>query len=245
MVHPTSSTLTTRRSGLDALVHAPERVNDQSFEYDDLYRITRVRYGFEVDEHAASVSYRYDRIGNLLEQSTNIKHREHGRDVANSGQLEYLGGRGDRTGRRPGDPPGPHAATGVSGYRLDYDDNGNVVRLNDIELTWDYKDRLVSVKSDLATAEYVYDFTNRRVARHVTQHSRSPPVESVMQYVDEHYEVRDGTPVKYVYADQRRVARFIGSIAASSGANTPFAETDGLGPVLPSGPSRVHERGYG
>lgn len=210
-----------RRFGPDALAHAPERVNDQSFEYDDLYRIARVRYGFEVDEHAASVSWRYDRIGNLLEQSSNITHREHGRDVANTGQLEYLGGRDDRTGRRPGDPPGPHAATGANGYRLEYDDNGNVVRLSDMKLTWDFKDRLVSVKSDLATAEYVYDFTNRRVARHVTQHNRSPLMESVMQYVDEHYEVRDGTPFKYVYADQHRVARFIGSIAASSGANAP------------------------
>ena len=207
-----------RRPGSEALAHAPERVNDQAFEYDDLYRLARVRYGFEVGEHAASVSYRYDRIGNLLEQSSNITHREHGRDVANPGQLEYLGGRSNRTGRGPGDPPGPHAATSASGYRLDYDDNGNVIRLNDMELAWDFKDRLVSVKSDLATAEYVYDFTNRRVAKHVTQHNRSPPVESVVLYVDEHYEVRDETPVKYVYADQHRVARFIGSIEGSSEA---------------------------
>ena len=210
-----------RRSGFDALTHVPDRVNDQSFEYDDLYRLSRVRYGFEVDEHAASVSYRYDRIGNLLEQSSNITLREHGRDVANPGQLEYLGGRGNRAGRRPGDPPGPHAVTRTNGYRLDYDDNGNVVRLNDMKLTWDFKDRLVSVKSESATVEYTYDFTNRRVAKHVTRHNHIPPVEFVMLYVDEHYEVRDGTPVKYVYADQHRVARFIGSITASAGASAP------------------------
>ena len=210
-----------RRPGIEALVHSPERVNDQSFDYDDLYRLVQVRYGYEVDSDAASVSYRYDRIGNLLEQSSNIIHWERGRDVAIPGQLEYLGGRSNRTGRSAGDPPGPHALTGASSYRLDYDNNGNVVRLNDMELTWDFKDRLVTVKSDLAAAEYVYDFTNQRVAKHVTYFNRDPPVESMVQYVDQHYEVRDGTPVKYVYTDQRRVARFIGSIAASSGANAP------------------------
>ena len=207
-----------RRPRIGTLASIPERINDQSFEYDDLYRLKRVRYGFDVDDHAASVSYRYDRIGNLLEQSSNITHRERSRPISNIGKLEYLGGRSNRPGRIPGDAPGPHAATGANGYRLDYDDNGNVVRLNDMELTWDFKDRLVSVKSALVTAEYVYDYTNRRVTKHVKYSAPHVPTETVVQYVDQHYESRDDTPVKYIYAGQTRVARFISSVASTADA---------------------------
>ena len=212
-----------RRPRIGALADTPERINDQSFEHDDLYRITRVRYGFEADGGGeAEISYRYDRIGNLLEQSSNISHRDRGRSVANLGQLDYLGGRNERTGRAPGDPPGPHATTGTSDRRLAYDDNGNVVRLNDLELVWDFKDRLVAVKSDRITAEYVYDHSDRRVTKHVRHIDGDGPPESVVQYVDRHYEVRDGRPVKYVYAGKRRVARLTGAAALANGQGAPL-----------------------
>ena len=214
-----------RRPRVGALADTPERINDQWFEHDDLYRLTRVRYGFEADGGEAGISYRYDRIGNLLEQSSNISHREHGRNVADLGRLDYLGGRNERTGRVQGDPPGPHATTGTSDHRLAYDDNGNVVRLDDLELVWDFKDRLVAVKSDRITAEYVYDHADRRVTKHVRHVDGDEPAESVVQYVDRHYEVRDGTPVKYVYAGQRRVARLTPVAAAlADGQGTPLPD---------------------
>ena len=229
------------RPRVGALASTPQRINDQSFEYDDLYRLTRVRYGFEMGDDLAEISYRYDRIGNLLEQSSNILHQERGRTVADPGHFKYQGGRSARAGRTPGDLPGPHAATGTSSYRLSYDDNGNVVRLDDKELTWDFKDRLVAVKSDQLTVEYVYDHADRRVTKHVrytdseagilnrliniirriTRHlwnsDNDKSAESVVQYVNQHYEIRDGTPVKYVYADQRRVARITGSLSPMAG----------------------------
>ena len=212
------------RPRIGALADTPERSNDQSFEHDDLYRLTRVRYGFEADGGEAGISYRYDRIGNLLEQSSNIPHREHGRNVADLGRLDYLGGRSQRAGRAPGDPPGPHAATGTSNQRLAYDDNGNVVRLDDLELVWDFKDRLVAVKSDRITAEYVYDHADRRVTKHVRRVDGGKPAESVVQYVDRHYEVRDGAPVKYVYAGKRRVARLTGAAALADGQGPPLPD---------------------
>lgn len=212
------------RPRVGALADTPERINDQSFEHDDLYRLTRVRYGFEADGGEAGISYRYDRIGNLLEQSSNVPYREPGRNVADLGRLDYLGGRSQRAGRAPGDPPGPHAATGTGNYRLVYDDNGNVVRLDDLELVWDFKDRLVAVKSDRVTAEYVYDHADRRITKHVRRVDGGEPAESVVQYVDRHYEVRDGAPVKYVYVGKRRVARLTGAAALT---------TDGQGAPLP------------
>ena len=213
-----------RRPRIGALADTPERINDQWFEHDDLYRLTRVRYGFEADGDEAGISYRYDRIGNLLEQSSNLSHREHGRNVADLGRLDYPGGRNKRTGRVQGDPPGPHATTGTSDYRLAYDDNGNVVRLDDLELVWDFKDRLVAVRSDRITAEYVYDHADRRVTKHVRHVDGDEPAESVVQYVDRHYEVRDGTPVKYVYAGKRRVARLTGAAALADGQGTPLPD---------------------
>lgn len=212
------------RPRVAALADTPQRVNDQSFEYDDLYRLTRVRYGFEVGDDVAGISYRYDRIGNLLQQSSNIAHQERDHAVADPGRFEYLGGRSERAGRAPGDLPGPHAATGTNSYRLAYDDNGNVVRLDDVELTWDFKDRLVAVEFDQITAEYVYDHADRRVTRHVRYTGRDKPAESVVQYVDRYYEIRDGTPVKYVYADQRRVARITGSMAPVADPDTRKAD---------------------
>ena len=202
-----------------AITNRPQRVNDQSFEYDDLYRLTRVRYGFKVGDDHAGISYRYDRIGNLLEQSSNLMHQDRGHAIADPGRFEYQGGRSERVGRAPGDLPGPHATTGTSNYRLSYDDNGNVVRLNDLELTWDFKDRLVAVKSDQFIAEYVYDYADRRITRHLWYPEHDNPAESVVQYVDRYYEIRDGTPVKYVYADKRRVARITGSPAPVAGSD--------------------------
>ena len=198
----------------DALSSAPQRINDQSFEYDDLYRLTRVRYGFEAaaGEGEAGISYRYDRIGNLLEQSSNISHKERGRSVADLGQFEYSGGRSERADRSPGDPPGPHATTGTSDRRLSYDGNGNVVQLNDMQLTWDFKDRLVAVRSDRIAAEYIYDHDDRRVAKHVRHLDSEEAAEPIALYVDQHYEVRDGKPVKHVFAGERRIAR-VGGIS--------------------------------
>ena len=208
------------RPRISALANIPERVNDQSFVYDDFYRLLQVRYGFKIGDDPAIVSYRYDTIGNLLEQSSNIAQYEHNDVVVDLGKFEYLGGHRGRAGRVPGDMPGPHALTRTSNYELDYDNNGNIVRINDMELTWDFKDRLVTVKSGLVTTDYTYDHKNRRVIKHVKSSNNGTLTESVVQYVDQRYEVRDKIPVKYVFAGQNRVARVIDSNSQTAGSDS-------------------------
>ena len=198
-----------------------ERVNNQAFEYDDLYRLTRATYGFPALETPAQISYRYDRIGNLLKQSSDIVHEERGHSVANLGAFHYHGGRAGRVRRSPGDLPGPHAVTGTIDRSLAYDDNGNVVRLDDLHLRWNIKDRLVTVMSDAerTTATYTYDYDDRRVGKYVPSEGDDPSIGSVVLYVDAAYEVRNGTPVKYVYANDQRVARLSDSLAKTDAAS--------------------------
>ena len=193
----------------EARADAPQRIDDQAFVYDDVYRLTRVSYGLEDREAPPRISYRYDPLGNLLEQSSNIVHEERGHSVTNLGAFHYRGGRAGRNGRTSGAPPGPHAATGTDSQNLAYDDNGNVVLLNDLKFEWDFKDRLVSVMSDAGpfAATYTYDHDDRRVSKHVPVNDEDETAGPTVLYVDPTFQVRDGTPVKYVYVNDHRVAR--------------------------------------
>ena len=203
----------------EALAGTLQRINDQTLEYDDVYRLTQVSYGLDEREAPLQISYRYDRLGNLLEQSSNLVHEERGRSVTDLGVFRYRGGRAGRDSRAPGAPPGPHAASGTNSRSLHYDDNGNVVRLDDLHLGWDYNDRLVSVMSEVkqTSATYTYDYDDRRVVKHVPINDNESPATSVVLYVDPVYEIRNGTPVKYVFANDQRVARLIESPAKSDG----------------------------
>ncbi len=64
---------------------------------------------------AGQISYRYDRIGNMLAQTSDIAHVEKGRSVTDLGDMGYGGtaGRVGRSGRQSGDPPGPHALSEI------------------------------------------------------------------------------------------------------------------------------------
>jgi YD repeat-containing protein len=98
------------------------RRNTQVFGYDDLYRITSVGYALgalgvtTID--GGSISYKYDRIGNMLAQTSSISDSDPitGRPVANLGQMTSGGSAGttNRIGRAASDPPGPHALTSIS-----------------------------------------------------------------------------------------------------------------------------------
>ena len=179
------------------------RRNTQTFSYDDLYRLQNVQYSFSASGTPAgndgAVLYSYDRIGNMLTKTSTINHIEDGFSVTNLGAMSYgsTGGRSGRNGRNAGDPPGPHAlsATG-DGRSYTYDDNGNMTSLGTQTLTWDFKDRLASVETDGGVAEYVYDYTDRRILKRVTD---SDGAASTSIYVDQYFEVREGQPVKYVF----------------------------------------------
>jgi YD repeat-containing protein len=169
------------------------RRNSQTFAYDDLYRLTRADYNLpnSTAANGGSIRYRYDRIGNVLAQSSDIAHVENGRSVTDLGTMDYGGiaGRSHRAGRQPGDPPGPHALSELRAPSSElrtflYDANGNVTESDGMRCTWDFRDRLVAVEDEAMRAEYRYDYTGRRVLKRVfwkqggpTAQGQPPPVD--------------------------------------------------------------------
>jgi hypothetical protein len=161
------------------------RRNTQRFAYDDLYRLTQVDYNppapnpspeTQGSEPVDFIRYRYDRIGNMLAQTSDLVHEERGRSVTDLGDMSYggAGGAVNRVGRRPGDPPGPHALTSISRPQspdaargFAYDANGNMTEMDGLRCTWDFRDRLVVAEDGAMRAEYRYDYTGRRIMKRV------------------------------------------------------------------------------
>lgn len=214
------------RPGSVAPVGDPRR-NTQVFTYDDLYRLTGVRYSFALpgapDRDDGGIAYAYDPIGNMLSQTSGLVHLENGLSVTNLGAMSYGGtaGRRDRDGRRPGDPPGPHALTlaaaGTVQRPYPYDDNGNMRAVDGLQLTWDFKDRLVAAENAVMRAEYAYDYTDRRIVKRVTPKQGADPEPTATVYVNRWFEVREhDQPVKYVFDGDTRVAQTTGSLDATA-----------------------------
>lgn len=215
------------------------RRNSQRFAYDSLYRLTRVQYNLPSPAGAnrGEIQYRYDRIGNMLAQSSDLVHEENGRSVTDLGAMSYGGpaGPANRHGRAPQDPPGPHALTGIehTGTRraYAYDANGNMTEIDGLKCTWDFQDRLVAVEDDTMRADYRYDYAGQRIIKRVTWKHREPavpgstnasakaaqPEATSVLYPGEQFEVREhDAPTKYVYQGEARVARITGSLAANT-----------------------------
>lgn len=125
------------------------------------------------------------------------------------GAVSYAGGRSNRAGRSPADPPGPHALTGTaSGHRLSYDADGNVTVLDDARLDWDPEDLLTSYQAPGIEARYLHDHAERRIVKNLTRgRMRSETI-----YVESAFEVVDGSPVKYVLLGDRRLAKVQGRL---------------------------------
>lgn len=202
------------------------RRNTQTFQYDDLYRITGVQYSFnlpgEPAEDNGHIQYRYDRVGNMLAKTSDITHEEHGKSVTNLGDMSYgaASGAWNRVGRSPGDAPGPHALTGAdngSDTRVyPYDDNGNMTDIDELTCTWDFKDRLVAAENAEMRAVYTYDYTDRRITKKVTPKTNSDrPLTT--SYIDKYFEIREfDQPLKYVFSGDTRVARITGTLTTTA-----------------------------
>ncbi|MCL4785201.1 MAG: VCBS repeat-containing protein [Verrucomicrobia bacterium] len=214
-----------------AVPEGDKRRNTQIFDYDNLYRLTRAQYSFnlpgQADRNDGSIVYRYDRIGNMMKQTSDITHVERGLSVTDLGQMDSGGtaGRHNRLGRPANAQPGPHALTriiplsaGGEGQgevvrNYTYDPNGNMTFLDGMTNTWDFKDRLVAVENAEMRAEYRYDYTDRRIWKRV--HWRTASTNNVtganpgyVLYPNKSFELREGeTPVKYVWNGDTRVAR--------------------------------------
>ena len=210
------------------------RRNSQTFTYDDLYRLTRAQYNLpnSTARNGGELAYRYDRIANLLAQTSDIAHNEYGLSVTQLGELDYGGaaGKSGRVGRAPADPPGPHALTdvrsgapGAAPRTYDYDPNGNMTVLDGLTNRWDFKDRLVACENAGMRAEYTYDYSGRRITKRVwskSTHAPSGPATAAdptcVVYVNPTFELRDDdAPTKYVFDGAVRVARVTGSLSAN------------------------------
>lgn len=195
--------------------------NTQVFKYDSLYRLTGVQYSFALPGRPisddGSISYRYDRIGNMLEQKSSILHSEAGLSVTNLGMMSYGGaqGRSNRTGRTNSDP-GPHAFVASSGGRsMGYDAVGNVSNSDGIQCTWDFPNHLVSATGATFQADYHYDYAGRRISKQ-TRSRLSSVVSTATLYVSPDFEVRQNDqPVKYVFIGDQRIVRATGSFDSS------------------------------
>ena len=216
---------------ISAVAVGDPRRNTQIFNYDDLYRITYAGYAFggpgSTNVDGGSIKYRYDRIGNMLAQTSTITNTDSltGLPVADLGAMDSGGsaGRSNRIGRNPADPPGPHALTSIANPKSQipnraypYDPNGNMTVIDELTNTWDFKDRLVEVENSQVRAEYTYDYTDRRVVKRVWPKSATNSQPSSVLYPSKYFEVREhDAPVKYVWNGNARVARVTGSLNTS------------------------------
>jgi len=210
------------------------RRNSQRFAYDSLYRLTRVQYNGPnaAAANGGEINYRYDRIGNMLAQTSDLAQTENGVPVVNLGAMAYGGsaGRMGRVGRLPNAPPGPHALTalqpGGTNRAYAYDANGNMTTIDGLVCTWDFRDRLVVLENEVMRADYRYDHMGQRVIKRVTwkknqaapagEASAQKPVTTSALYPGDHFEVRDtDQPTKYVFNGAARVAQVVGSFSTN------------------------------
>jgi len=162
------------------------RRNSQAFAYDDLYRLIQVQYNLpnSATNNGGEIDYRYDRIGNMLAQTSTMNQLENGLPVANLGSMTYGGnlGASNRTGRQAGDPPGPHAlsqianpSSPITNRLYSYDGNGNMTEIDGLHCTWDFANRLVVAENNEMQVEYRYDYTGRRIIKRVHWKTGAPP----------------------------------------------------------------------
>jgi RHS repeat-associated protein len=211
------------------------RQNTQVYDYDSLYRLTRAEYPQILTNAPGWIDYRYDRIGNMISQVSNIPHEEDGNSVTDLGTM-LSGGAAGSSGRiGKGLQPGPHALTAIQNPKskiqnreYPYDANGNMTNIDGLTNTWDFKDRLVAVENEKMRAEYTYDYTDRRILKRVwekqstsgtdetNRNARTPPSLTTV-YINKFFEVREyDSPVKYVWNGDTRVARVTGTLTPSA-----------------------------
>ncbi len=192
------------------------RRNTQVFQYDDLYRLTQVRYARQDDPEAnyGQIDYSYDSIGNMLGKTSpaqGLPGHIDDDDNVNLGTFVYAGGTQNRVGRNPGVLPGPHALTATAnGGVYDYDANGNMTNIEGAQCAWDFQDRLIRYEKDDTVARYSYDYTGRRITKKVIKGNTATQT----LYPNRVFEIRPNcAPVKYVFNGQSRIARVKGTLS--------------------------------
>ena len=108
----------------------------------------------------------------------------------------------------------PHAVKTIAlngtGYNYTYDDNGNMLTGPDFTDPAQVADRTITYNADnmpvsivhggTVTTQFVYDGEGARAKKVVSGGSTT-------YYIGDHYEVKDGAAVKYIFAGNRRIAK--------------------------------------
>ncbi|TCP25125.1 RHS repeat-associated protein [Tenacibaculum skagerrakense] len=111
----------------------------QSFNYDDLYRLTGTTVTGSANTADYTRSYSYSPIGNITAfDGVNYSYTDTGYS-------------------------NPHAVTNIGGTSYSYDNNGNLTTDGTWTHSWDYRNRLTSSSDGTATSSYEYDSNNQRI----------------------------------------------------------------------------------
>lgn len=164
----------------------------QMLAYDDLYRLV------QADLSSGTISWTYDAVGNITGRTSTLSDERF-----NTPQMLY-GEEG----------AGPYALTSAGDARFEYDLNGNVKTMPGQTLAYDAEDRLTTVtKDDGTTVSMVYDHAGLRKIKRVVDAAGEA---KEYLYIDPLYEVRAGTPYRYVWAGGRRLARIDASASEAA-----------------------------
>jgi YD repeat-containing protein len=168
---------------------AVDAAHDRSETYtlDNLYRLIGAKGSW------GSASWAYSPTGNLIARTSTVAS-------LNAGTMTY------------GGTAGPHALTGFGGRAIRYDALGRMTSDGDRSYTWDDNDRLVHVaSSNGASVDSVFDGAGMRRLR-VETTSDGATHRTVL--LDPWSEVRDGTLVRFIVHEGRRIAQ----LSANTGA---------------------------
>ncbi|MBF0232657.1 MAG: EndoU domain-containing protein, partial [Desulfamplus sp.] len=188
----------------------------QKFQYDGLYRLTEVIYPSQKNEDDQWIRYRYDPIGNLISQHSNVAMHD-------LGILRY------------GNKQLCHAVLEIGKERkIDYDANGRVISFDNANLEWNQRDRLTLYNNSDFKARYGYDYDGMRVIKDVRKkHSNQKEKSQITVYVSPEYEIRSDVSKKNISIGGTRVALVKSELSENLVPRAPptveFIHTDHLG----------------
>jgi RHS repeat-associated protein len=157
----------------------PAEDASQGFTYDSLNRLLTADYA-----SGDQIEFGYDPLGNLIAKQSTLPDQ-------NLGDLQM------------GQNAGPHALTLVKGERWHYDANGNLAAKPGFAYSWDFRNRLTLVEgANGVRQQNTFDYTDQRIAKVVSQGAES----SRVLYPDRSVEVRGDQLVKYLFANDERIA---------------------------------------
>lgn len=147
------------------------------YEYDALYRLLHAQSHGVI---TYDIKYDYDVIGNLIQKSD-----------LDPNELNYA-----KDGK-------PHTLDHYGTVTLTYDKNGNLSQTPEMQLSWDYEDRLLAIeKNNEKLAEYVYDSNGLRTKKSVENLDQA----NITYYINKYIDIRNGREEVFIFADDNRIA---------------------------------------